>query len=259
MNRDRHSATHLLLIPSYNTGPIVIDTIRRAAKAWGPLWIVIDGSTDDSPQLLEKLVEEELPDVRLLRLERNQGKGAAIFHALRDAMDAGLTHVLCFDSDGQHPDTLINRYMELSFEHPDAMILGKPVFGKDAPIERVLWRKVSNFIASVLILSRGIGDTLFGMRVYPIKPLFEVMNGHRHARRFDFDTEVAVRLAWRGVPAVNVPTKVRYPSKDEGGVSQFRYLRDNFLLGSMYVRLAWKFLMSWPRILRNRSEHKTTD
>ena len=56
-------------------------------------------------------------------------------------------------------------------------------------------------------------------------------------RRFDFDSEAVIRLCWRGIPPVNVPTPVRYFRPDEGGVSHFNYLRDNVLLIAMYTRL----------------------
>jgi hypothetical protein len=56
-------------------------------------------------------------------------------------------------------------------------------------------------------------------------------------RRFDFDVEAVVRLAWHGVRPVNIDAPVRYPSADEGGVSHFHYVRDNLLLAGMHSRL----------------------
>jgi hypothetical protein len=87
------------------------------------------------------------------------------------------------------------------------------------------------------------------MRLYPAADLLAVMQSTRYARRFDFEPEVAVRLAWRGVPVLNLPTPVRYPSKEEGGISQFRYFRDNTLLTWMYSRLLLGFLARLPRLL----------
>ena len=79
------------------------------------------------------------------------------------------------------------------------------------------------------------------------------MESTRFARRFDFDPEVAVRLAWRGVPIANLPTPVRYPSAEEGGISQFRYLRDNSLLTWMYLRLLFGFLARLPHLLSRKA------
>jgi hypothetical protein len=89
------------------------------------------------------------------------------------------------------------------------------------------------------------------MRLYPVRELLQVMEATQWARRFDFETEVAVKLAWLGVPAINMPTPVRYLSKQEGGVSQFRYVRDNILLTWMHMRLLLGFLLMLPRLIVN--------
>jgi hypothetical protein len=72
-------------------------------------------------------------------------------------------------------------------------------------------------------------------------------------RRFDFDPEVAVRLAWRGLPVINIPAPVKYWRKDEGGVSHFDYVRDNILLASMHMRLVLEFLVRLPYLLWRRA------
>lgn len=239
----------LILMPSYNTGRILHETVIGALNAGCPLWVIIDGSTDGSHEPLQSLQNEQTPDFRLLILEKNSGKGAALLHGLRQAEQAGFTHVLAMDADGQHPASHIAEFLRLSAAHPEAAIFGKPVFDGSAPALRVNGRKVSNFWANLETLCWGVGDSLFGMRLYPVADLLAVMESTRHARRFDFEPEVAVRLAWRGVPIINLPTPVRYPSKDEGGISQFRYLRDNRLLAWMHVRLFFGFLARLPKLL----------
>jgi hypothetical protein len=169
-----------------------------------------------------------------------------VLHGTRAALAEGFTHVLCMDADGQHPADLIPRYFELSRRHPEAAVFGRPVFDASAPALRVNGRKVSNFWANLETMGWGIDDSLFGMRLYPAAELVEVFESTCFARRFDFDPEVAVRLAWRGVPIVNQPTPVRYLSREEGGVSQFRYLRDNALLTWMHARLFLGFLARLP-------------
>ena len=77
-------------------------------------------------------------------------------------------------------------------------------------------------------------------------------------RRFDFDPEAAVRLSWRGVRAVNLPAPVRYLSAAEGGVSHFRYLRDNALLTWMHTRLVLGALLRLPLLLRRRQARPTS-
>ena len=107
--------------------------------------------------------------------------------------------------------------------------------------------------ANLETLGWGIDDSLFGMRLYPAAELLEVMESTTFARRFDFDPEVGVRLAWRGVPILNLPTPVRYPSPEEGGISQFRYLRDNILLTWMHLRLFSGFFLRLPVLIARGS------
>jgi glycosyltransferase involved in cell wall biosynthesis len=250
----------LILIPSYNTGPDLLrETVRGALGGNAPVRVVIDGSTDGSFEALRPM-EAEHPRLHVSRLSGNSGKGSAVLHGLREALAEGFTHILTMDADGQHPAAAIARFLNIGRQHPEAMVLGSPVFDETAPALRVGGRKISNFWANFETLGWGINDSLFGMRLYPAAELLAVMESTRFARRFDFDPEVAVRLVWRGVPAINLPTPVRYLSRDEGGVSQFRYIRDNTLLTWMHTRLLFGFVIRLPWLLArggNPLEHAT--
>lgn len=245
------SASHIVLIPSYNPGEKVFETVKSARQYWNPVWVVIDGSTDGSEVTLKAMATEDA-GLRVIHLPENKGKGAAVLHGLNLAAAAGYTHVLTMDSDGQHPPDLIPAFMAESINQPDAMILGKPIFDASAPNIRVQGRKISNWWANVETLWAGIGDSLFGFRVYPIDPLRKVMRFQPWMRHFDFDPEAAIRLSWRGVKAINLPAPVLYFSTDEGGVSHFRYLRDNILLTWMYTRLFVGFVLRLPLLLMRR-------
>ncbi|HVY16317.1 MAG TPA: glycosyltransferase family 2 protein [Rhodopila sp.] len=234
--RNDASPTHLVVIPSYNSGRLLERTVQAARARWSPVWVLIDGSTDGSWSAVEAMAARD-PCLRLLHLPRNRGKGAAVRYGLTLADAAGFTHALVMDADGQHPADRIADFMARSMAAPDAAIMGQPVFGPDAPWIRVVWRRLSNASAA-LMTGRAVGDTLFGFRVYPIRPLLAVMRATPGMRRFDFDPEAVVRLAWNGVPFVHLPARVRYLSRQEDGVSHFRYGRDNWLLMRMYVRLA---------------------
>ena len=245
------SSTHLLLIPSYNSGSIVITVVKQALDVWQPVWVVVDGSHDGSAELLQQLARTE-PALTILQHTDNQGKGSAVFTGIQAAVQQGFTHVLTMDADGQHPVNKIRTFMSASQVHPDALILGVPIFDEDAPALRVNGRKISNFWANLETLWGGINDSLFGFRIYPIQPLIQVMQSSHFARRFDFDPEVVVRLVWCGLATINLPVPVRYLSSEEGGISQFRYLRDNTLLTWMHIRLFSEFLIRWPTLLWRR-------
>lgn len=245
------STTHLVLIPSYNPGPQVLQTVRQARAQWAPVWVVVDGSTDGTDRSLLALAEDD-PGLRVIVLPENRGKGAAVLEGIDQAARAGFTHALTMDSDGQHPADLIPTFMAASLKSPAAMVLGKPVFGPEAPALRVNGRKVSNGWANLETLWMGIGDSLFGFRVYPIAPLARIMRANRFMRRFDFDPEAVVRLCWAGVRPINIDAPVRYLSAEEGGVSHFKYLRDNTLLTWMHTRLFLGFVLRLPLLIWRR-------
>ena len=245
------SRTHLVLIPSYNTGERLFSTVSAARAQWNPVWVVVDGSTDGTGERLAKIAADD-PGLKVVLLPENQGKGAAVLHGLRMAREAGFTHALTMDSDGQHPADLIPTFMQASIARPDTMVLGRPVFDASAPLLRVRGRRVSNGWTQLETLFAGVGDSLYGFRVYPIASLIAVMARQPWMRRFDFDTEAVVRLAWRGVKPVNIDAPVKYLTAAEGGVSHFRYGRDNVLLTWMHTRLMVEFVLRLPWLLVKR-------
>jgi glycosyltransferase involved in cell wall biosynthesis len=245
------SATHVVVIPSYDSGALVYDTVRAARAAWSPVWVVVDGSRDGTAEGLLAMAADD-PGLRVDVLADNSGKGAAVLHALEAARLQGFSHALTMDADGQHPADLIATFMAASAAHPAAMILGRPLFDASAPLLRVRGRRISNAWTNLETLGAGIADSLFGFRVYPIVALVEVMREQSWMRRFDFDTEAVVRLAWRGVRPINIDAPVRYLRPDEGGVSHFRYGRDNALLTWMHLRLLLGFALRLPLLLARR-------
>ena len=245
----------VILIPSYNTGEALLRrTVNDVIATHWPVCVVIDGSTDSS----EKGLLGIQGDLKVITLPRNVGKGAAIYNAAQQLHQCGFSHVLVMDSDGQHPAASASRFIHYATRYQDAVILGRPIFAADAPTLRVQGRKVSNSFAQLETLGWGIDDSLFGMRLYPLAALLEVFTETAWARRFDFEPEMAVRLAWKGIPIINLATPVRYLSEIEDGISQFRYVRDNILLAGMHIRLLIGFLWRLPYLLwrpENPYEH----
>jgi glycosyltransferase involved in cell wall biosynthesis len=230
------SRSHLVLIPSYNTGARLAETVDAARKR-----------------------QQKDPGLRVFMLPVNRGKGAAVLHGLREAVAAGFTHVLTMDADGQHPAAKIPEFMRASQRSPDAIILGRPVFGLSAPKLRVRGRKISNWWANLETLWAGIDDSLFGLRVYPARALLDIMSGNRWMRRFDFDVEAAVRMVWSGIRPINIDAPVRYFSAEQGGVSHFDYLRDNMLLTWMHMRLFVGFVGRLPALVGRRLANTRRD
>jgi glycosyltransferase involved in cell wall biosynthesis len=244
------SRTHLVIIPSFDSGRLLGRTVAAARKHWAPVWVVIDGSTDGSAAAVEAMAATDSA-LRVMHLPCNRGKGAAVRHGLIAARASGFTHALVMDADGQHPADRIPCFMAASAAAPDALVMGRPVFGADAPWIRVVSRRLCNACATLVTL-RQVGDTLFGFRVYPIAPLLAVMQARYGMRRFDFDPEAVVRLARGGTPLIHMAAAVRYLSRAEDGVSHFKYVRDNLLLTGMFLRLTLAAIVRLGRFVVGR-------
>ena len=253
------SATYLVLIPTYNTGGArLLATVRAALAQWPDVWVVVDGSTDGSEAVVVELARTE-PRLRVLPLPRNGGKGAAVLAGAEAARAAGFTHALVMDADGQHPADRIRDFMAASQAEPEALVLGRPVFGPEAPAVRLKGRKLSIGLVHFETGGAGIDDPLFGFRVYPLAATVRALRSTRFARRYDFDPEVAVRLFWAGVPMRNISASCRYLSRAEGGVSHFHYLRDNVRMVWLHTRLIVELLLGrWVSVRRVRSGRRAS-
>ena len=235
----------LVLIPSYNTGAVLMKTVKEALSLTAvPIWLVLDGSTDGSERDALALARLEA-GLKVIVKPRNEGKGAAVRTGLKDAEKEGFTHALVMDADGQHPAADIDRFFGYAEAHPQAMILGQPVFDANVPLERLYGRKLSVWMVQFEVGSRAIGDPLYGFRVYPIGPLLKAMDKPGRSDRYDFDPEVAVRMNWNGVPAVKVAAPVKYISREQGGISHFHYVRDNVRFVCLHVRLMVQAPFRW--------------
>lgn len=241
------TATHLVLVPSFNSGEKVYAAVRAARHHWMPVWVVVDGSTDGTSEGLRSMAAGD-PGLRVIVLPENRGKGAAILHGVRLAQAQGFSHVLTLNAEGDYLAEHIADFIAASAARPEALILGAPVASAGRPLSGV--RRLSNWCANVETLWRGIGDASCGFRVYPIVPLLRLMNGQRWMRRLDFDPESVVRMVWDGVPVLNLPVTSARGVHWQAGSS----LRDQTLLVWMHCRLFVGLLRRLPRLLARRAQ-----
>jgi predicted LPLAT superfamily acyltransferase len=233
-----------VVIPVYNHGEALVATLGSLALHKLPTIVVDDGSNEKTKAIIADLVSDS--DIELVSLPQNQGKGGAVMAGLRAANRRGFTHVLQVDADGQHDLGDVDTLLEKARKHPDALISGTPQFDDSVPASRLYGRWVTRFWVWVETLSLDIPDAMCGFRVYPLDSTIRLIDAKKLGLRMDFDIEVAVRLYWRGVRYVAVPTHVIYP---EGGTSHFHVLRDNWCISRMHTILFFGMLLRLPMLI----------
>jgi predicted LPLAT superfamily acyltransferase len=227
-------------IPTFNNPTTIAEVVEGCLReTLFPILVIDDGS--DLP-----VGPFANPRVEVLRLRKNQGKGAALQAGFQIALKKGFTHLIAVDGDGQHPPAEISKLVERAKTDPWALIIGRRIFeGKNIPRSTQFGRKFSNFWVKQET-DKIIEDSQSGLRIYP---LFQLQSLRFFTRRYDFEIEVLIRLVWKGVRVHEVPVQVYYPPA-ETRVSHFKKFHDNLrisLLNTllMTVSLFRMHLSSW--------------
>lgn len=221
------------LVPTYDNPATVRAVVARLRAHLDEVLVIDDGSHERAREVLEALGREGL--ARVHRRPVNGGKGAAVKTGLALARDLGFTHALQVDADGQHDLDDAPRFLDAARARPEALVLGAPVFDESAPRARRKGREITIFWTNFEAGPGVITDPMCGFRVYPVAA---ALAARARGDAMDFDPEIAVKMVWAGAPVVNLPTRVRYVPRAQGGVSHFRMVRDNALISWMHTRLS---------------------
>ena len=238
-----------IVIPVFNHQDVILDTLGLLRKYAIPCLVIDDGSDENCRLVLQRIAGAE-PWVKLHRRDRNGGKGAAIKDALGLARQQGYSHALQIDADGQHNTDDIPRFLLMAEKNPGSMICGYPIFDESVPKIRLVSRYLTHVWVWINTLSLEIKDSMCGFRVYPVEIATDCLQAETVGNRMEFDTEILVRLYWRKVPVIQMPTRVHYPT---GGISHFRLALDNYLISIMHTRLFFGMLRRLPSILSDRN------
>jgi len=211
--------------------------------------IVDDGSNTATRETIQKLAQQHAW-IRVERFAENRGRGAALRHGFRSARAQGFSHAFQIDADGQHDPAELGSLLAAAQAHPEALVLGAPVFDASAPGLRLFGRQFSRGLVWLETLSRAIEDPLCGYRGMPLDATVALLETHPMGDHMQFEVEVAVRLHWAGVRVVNVPVQVRYFS---GGLSHFRPWLDTARIALTHMRLVAGMLARIPSLLRARA------
>ncbi len=238
-----------IIIPTYNNATTLKKVIEDVSQYSNNIIAVNDGSTDDTLEILS-----ELSYIDVITYEKNVGKGFALRKGFEYAIEKGYKYAITIDADGQHFAEDIPLFIDKLKEEKDAVIIGARNMTQDGvPGKSSFGHKFSNFWFRV---ETGINhpDTQSGFRLYPLD---RIKDSKWFTKKYEFEIEVIVRLAWKGVKVTYVPIKVYYAPKEER-ISHFRPFADFTrisILNTLFV--IFTFLYIKPRDFTKKAFSKS--
>lgn len=236
MEENANEVKVCVIIPTYNNAATLADVIKDVADYTDDIIVVNDGSTDITVDIVKNF-----PLVQFISYTKNVGKGWALRQAFKYAVEKGYGYAITIDSDGQHFAKDLPLFFEKVKEHPNAIIIGARNMNQaSVPGGSSFGNKFSNFWFKAET-GKSSPDTQSGYRLYPFQAL---KNMHFITRKYEFEIEVLVRAAWKGVDVVSVPVTVYYAPKEER-ISHFRPYKDFFrisVLNTVLVLIAFLYI-----------------
>lgn len=238
------------VIPTYNNSKTVCDVVKSVSQYVERVYVVDDGSTDETKSLLSNLVETRDLDssgIKVLTLAVNSGKGKALTTGFAAAYADGYDYAVTLDSDGQHFAEDIPAMIAKVSEDKPTLVCGvrNITTQENMPSKNTFANKFSNFWFKVET-GREIPDTQCGFRVYPLK---EIAKRHIFSSRYEAELEMLVRLCWADVDIQTAPITVYYAPEGER-VTHFRPFADFSRISVMNTVLCTGALLYyWPKTL----------
>jgi glycosyltransferase involved in cell wall biosynthesis len=206
-----------VIIPTYNNELTLAQVIQDVSEYADDIIVVNDGSTDSTAEILKNH-----PEIQIVSYKTNVGKGYALRQAFAYAIEKGCQYAITIDSDGQHFAKDIPTFAEKLKSEPNAIIIGaRNMDQATIPGKSSFGHKFSNFWFK---FETGVEspDTQSGFRLYP---LFLLKDMKLYTVKYEFEIEIIVRAAWKGIKIDSVPVQVYYAPK-ETRISHFRPFQD---------------------------------
>jgi glycosyltransferase involved in cell wall biosynthesis len=206
-----------IIIPTYNNVNTVGDVIAGCLSHSQHVIVVNDGSTDATLSIVS-----QFPEITLVSYATNVGKGWALRQGFEKARALGFDYAVTIDADGQHYTDDLPSLFSVIEKYPNSIIVGARNMDQESvPGKSSFGNKFSNFWFKV---ETGITmqDTQSGYRVYPLQALKDI---RFITKKYEFEIEVLVRGAWKGIPVEQTPVRVYYAPKEER-ISHFRPFQD---------------------------------
>jgi len=239
-----------VIIPTYNNEKTLEGVIREVQLYAENIIVVNDGSNDGTSEILRNI-----PGIMAITCDTNSGKGRALQLGFKMAIEKNFRYAITIDSDGQHRPGDIPRFIELLELEPGSLILGaRDMDSPEVPGSSRFGHKFSIFWFRIET-GLKVDDVQTGYRLYPLEPIRDT--GKFYTGKYEFEVEILVRLAWRGVKILSVPIDVYY-APNETRVSHFRkgpdFTRTSFLNAVLvFMALLWVRPFMFAKGLKKKS------
>lgn len=220
-----------VVIPAYNEAATIADIVRRSRPYAESVIVVDDGSSD------ETAMQAEEAGAQVLRQPANQGKGAALWRGMQEALAGGATAVITLDADGQHCPADMPKLLDMHQRQPQRLIIAARLAHRDrAPRLRRFANGMADFWVS-WAAGCPICDTQSGFRLYPAALLRKLPPPRRGRRGFVFESELLIRAAHRGYRPTAVAVATIYLTASRP--SYYQPWRDTLRITAM---VAWELI-----------------
>jgi dolichyl-phosphate beta-glucosyltransferase len=210
-----------LVVPAWNEArrlPPTLDRIREWLDASGESHevIVVDDGSDDATAEVAERAAAGWPQLEVLRLGENRGKGAAVRAGMLRARGA---HRAFSDADLSAPIEELARLRAHLTGRCTVAIASRDVPGSDIQVHQPVWRELMGRLYNLLlrlVVLRGISDTQCGLKVFTADAAVACFEPLR-TERFGFDAEVLVRARRHGWEIAEVPVRWRHVEESRVG------------------------------------------
>ncbi len=233
-----------VIIPTYNNQQTISEVITDVLKFTNDIIIVNDGATDKTPEILK-----QYSSLQIISYFPNRGKGIALRTGIKAAQEKGDRYAITIDSDGQHFADDISVFIDTIEQEPDSLLVGaRNLNQENMPKKNTFGNKFSNFWFA-LFTGKNLPDTQSGYRLYPIQKMKDL---RYFTSKYEFEIEVSVKAAWRGIPVLSVPINVFY-AEGEKRISHFRPWKDFTRISLLNTYLFFPALLWYKpiRIIKN--------
>ncbi|MGM9743437.1 MAG: DUF2062 domain-containing protein [Candidatus Cryptobacteroides sp.] len=229
-----------VIMPTYNNAGTLASVVSGVLEYCEDLIVINDGSTDGTSEILKSFSSR----IKVLTHPFNWGKGTALRNGLEYARQEGFSYAISIDSDGQHFPSDIQAFALAASDFPDTLLVGARNLRADGmPGKNTFANRFSNFWFKVETGIR-LEDTQSGFRLYPLEKID--LDSSHFTGGYEFELEILVFSAWKGVPVRNIPVNVYYPPEGER-VSHFKPFRDFSRISVLNTVLVFYCLFwKWP-------------